>query len=664
MVKGNKSKATAQAGSQNKGNETRRTRKRTREAKAQSVAIEANVNKGGENPSHSDELETNSNNNDNVMVKTPVKTDRRVIVSKRKLMNLTPLSKNEMKQIPKKSLGKDLFTDDETSVVMKLLDDNSQEFLADNIQVSVHAPDDEFLSDEDVDSDQPEEGELIDETVHPVQIGQGQDVVTETVVSPVWSSSNEISFKTPPKRASAAVSVPPERQREKVNQQESGQFVTMQMVNQMVSEKVKQAVQQGNTECIISTGKNVNTQEGRLMQVVQVKSPSDTTIYAPGLKNLGHANCVTMPPMGNVHDLQNADTINQISNFVERIRIETEQSQPQQPEQPQLPQPSTSRGGSTLPLNGRPKEQQSHVRSQVMVDPQIARAQEFAANEVIQAEQYRAGIHKPQGRANNDISFNPNFVAANGVNVSNLGVAMLEDDEFFHLTCHVDNSLRAKIERGEFIELEKLLPKGKNFSQRFSEDTRMQLVNREGYSYWIPAEKEKINSVHKWEQAFRIYAAIYSKANPSRAYEIWQYIHVITTAAQSYTWDNVAEYDLTFRQLMSNYPSRHWGKIYNQMWNLAMREPLIKFGRTGSSYQNNNVGGGGAGNESKNREKYCWKFNKNKCRNKSCEWEHRCKYCDGWGHGLYNCYKKLAAKNGTNNGSNKASGNATGSDKS
>ena len=32
------------------------------------------------------------------------------------------------------------------------------------------------------------------------------------------------------------------------------------------------------------------------------------------------------------------------------------------------------------------------------------------------------------------------------------------DDDFFHLTCHIDKNLRAKIANGEFVDLEKLLP--------------------------------------------------------------------------------------------------------------------------------------------------------------------------------------------------------------
>ena len=48
-----------------------------------------------------------------------------------------------------------------------------------------------------------------------------------------------------------------------------------------------------------------------------------------------------------------------------------------------------------------------------------------------------------------------------GVMSINVG-GSYEDDEFFHLTCHVEASMKQKIERGEFIELDKLLPKVKS----------------------------------------------------------------------------------------------------------------------------------------------------------------------------------------------------------
>ena len=43
-----------------------------------------------------------------------------------------------------------------------------------------------------------------------------------------------------------------------------------------------------------------------------------------------------------------------------------------------------------------------------------------------------------------------------GISIPIIGGGV-SDDDFFHLTCHIDPSLFLKIEKGEFVELEKLL---------------------------------------------------------------------------------------------------------------------------------------------------------------------------------------------------------------
>ena len=86
------------------------------------------------------------------------------------------------------------------------------------------------------------------------------------------------------------------------------------------------------------------------------------------------------------------------------------------------------------------------------------------------------------------------------------------------------------------------------------------MIEKDGETYLSVETRNagKINSLKRWDTAFWIYAAIFSQANPGRAAEIWQYVHVIHTAASSY------DYDITFRQLMSNYPNRSWAKTYMQ----------------------------------------------------------------------------------------------------
>ena len=58
------------------------------------------------------------------------------------------------------------------------------------------------------------------------------------------------------------------------------------------------------------------------------------------------------------------------------------------------------------------------------------------------------------------------------------------DDDFFHVACHVDPQLKAKIKKGEYVELDKLLPKGKagvGYPLPEEEFPRMELVSQAGY---------------------------------------------------------------------------------------------------------------------------------------------------------------------------------------
>ena len=113
--------------------------------------------------------------------------------------------------------------------------------------------------------------------------------------------------------------------------------------------------------------------------------------------------------------------------------------------------------------------------------------------------------------------------------------------------------------------------------QQNNSGQRMELVNRGGETFIMPVDSgTKITNVRLWEQAFCIYAAIYSQANPHRSSEIWQYVFVINSAASTYTWENVVNYDYTFRQLMACNLGCSWANIYLQMWNLTMRDVFAR----------------------------------------------------------------------------------------
>ena len=128
-----------------------------------------------------------------------------------------------------------------------------------------------------------------------------------------------------------------------------------------------------------------------------------------------------------------------------------------------------------------------------------------------------------------------------------------------------------------------------------------------------------------------MYAAVYCQANPGRSSEIWQYVHIINSAAAFYVWENVAEYDFVFRHLMAQNAERSWAKTYAQMWSIALREPIQR----GKSFNVNNYGSGasqpgGAAETGSWRDRCCWKYNRNRCNDAGCNFDHRCTYCGGW----------------------------------
>ena len=262
------------------------------------------------------------------------------------------------------------------------------------------------------------------------------------------------------------------------------------------------------------------------------------------------------------------------------------------------------------------------------------RAQEKADKSLIEAEKYKAALVTPGE------SFDKHNTIGHGIS----------DDDFFHLTCHIDPNLIQKIEAGEFVDLDKLLPKDKlsGTGSSVSDDNRLEWVNRDGGTFLVPAQKE--SKLIALDVGNKHSGSIYCGANPERAKEIWQYISFINTAANAYYWDNVYNYDITFRHLMAFNPARSWAVTYNQMWNLSMKDPLPRGNHgNGRSYGmvDHFTDSGRAAGKIKSKSDYCWNFNKGvKCKfGSKCRFIERCSYCDSPSHAVIHC-PKLQKKNG------------------
>ena len=87
------------------------------------------------------------------------------------------------------------------------------------------------------------------------------------------------------------------------------------------------------------------------------------------------------------------------------------------------------------------------------------------------------------------------------------------DEDYLVVGGHIDDTMQGKIIRGEYINFGKLLSRDKIVAE---EDGRLELVVKNGKTYWTPvSESVVINNFSRWEQAFRIYSNIYTRAYPN-----------------------------------------------------------------------------------------------------------------------------------------------------
>ena len=262
-----------------------------------------------------------------------------------------------------------------------------------------------------------------------------------------------------------------------------------------------------------------------------------------------------------------------------------------------------------------------------------SRPEDRADDLIRQAELAKARIFEVPGNV-------PQSQYRSKPNYNELIHAVLVDESYSSIDAHVDESVKRKIANHEYIDFARLIPRGRGQSIEEEEQGMQQIVSKDGFIFCLPANKRlndatAINSIHRWEQAFRIFAHIYTRAHPNRASELMQYNFDIHSAAQSYSWDNVYAYDRDFRYHMSRNPGRSWGIALQRAWNNYMRNG------SGNGFSNGRNSGATGGSGDRNRaskRELCWKFNQGKCTyGLSCKFDHRCALCMKFGHGAHNC---------------------------
>ena len=218
--------------------------------------------------------------------------------------------------------------------------------------------------------------------------------------------------------------------------------------------------------------------------------------------------------------------------------------------------------------------------------------------------------------------------------------SVVVDEGYSAIGRHIDESVKRRIQEGEFIDFARLIPKDRVLALN---DNQIEIVNNNGKpELRTVSDSEVIGSFNKLEQAFRIFSTIYTDHYPERAKQLLQYSHIIFSASLMHSWSNVYVYDIDFHLHIAENPGRNWGIILQQAWTLHMKERLGSYNRNNSSFStgagNNNSGNGtqcksGSG-------KNCWKYNRGKCTyGFGCKFEHQCGICNKFGHGAHICRK-------------------------
>ena len=187
-------------------------------------------------------------------------------------------------------------------------------------------------------------------------------------------------------------------------------------------------------------------------------------------------------------------------------------------------------------------------------------------------------------------------------NVGNTHHPAEVDENYLVVGNYVEESVRTKIENGEYVNFSRLLPRDR---LSIEEDNRMEIVNKNGKTYFVPAsdvdQTGGITSFSRWEQEFRVFSNIYTRRFPHRAFELIQYNHVIHTAALSFTWENVYLYNRAFRLHLAQFLYRSWSVILQQAWTMKMKDRVFK---------NDDNRNSSNGNKNKTSD-YCKRFNCN-----------------------------------------------------
>lgn len=177
------------------------------------------------------------------------------------------------------------------------------------------------------------------------------------------------------------------------------------------------------------------------------------------------------------------------------------------------------------------------------------------------------------------------------------------------LGCHLTQAQKERIKVGNYIDLAMLL----DVPLTASSDKKIFTLNESGELTLQTNQKQKIDTISKWTDAFIIYMSIYLESHPEKAQDLLKYMQSVRLGASRHStgW---LQYDQQFRLRMMAEPSKSWAAVDFELWLLYMG-PLHQPAPFAPVYNKASL-------------KKCYDFNYTKCLRPACQYKHSCIYCN------------------------------------
>jgi len=226
--------------------------------------------------------------------------------------------------------------------------------------------------------------------------------------------------------------------------------------------------------------------------------------------------------------------------------------------------------------------------------------------------------------------------------------------------------LRERITRGEFVDLDSLLPDV--VGADLEEEDSLQLHTESGRAVHLVSKsatsstpRRRVHDVATWLEAFTVYSRVVLDAAPDRAQMLLAYQATILQANNNYQNDAWLTYDRGFRRALATLPDQYrWDTIDPNLWQAAFTSrgrpvcsrcsiihpiptPQCPFRGGLPSNANANQGGSQFRTPFVNGKPICRNFNKGLCSDSSCPRAHFCLRCRGK-HAESDCRKSSSSK--------------------